>query len=174
MYTSAMFDEKIIATIKASLVEHEETIAVAESVTSGLLQSAFASAENASLFFQGGITTYNLGQKTRHLNVEPIHALNTNCVSEKIAEQMALHVSSMFHSDWGIAVTGYAVPVPASSNNLFAFYSIVFKKEIIKTGKLESEKMEPEEVQRFYIEEILKQFYNIIVKEPGNDNPVRS
>ncbi|MGN6646005.1 MAG: CinA family protein [Cytophaga sp.] len=160
-----MFDEKLIATIKATLVEHEETIAVAESVTSGLLQSAFASAENASLFFQGGITTYNLGQKARHLNVEPIHALTNNCVSEKIAEQMALNVSVMFHSDWGIAVTGYASPVPESGNKLFAYYSIVFKNEILKTARLEPEKMEPEEVQRFYIEEILKQFHKIIVKE---------
>ncbi len=168
-----MFDEEIIKIIKASLVEHEETIAVAESVTSGLLQSAFASAENASLFFQGGITTYNLGQKARHLNVEPIHAHTHNCVSEKIAEQMALHVSSMFHSDWGIAVTGYAAPVPESDNKSFAYYSIAFKKEIIKTGKLEPEFTEPSQVQHFYIEEILKAFYQIIVKESGNDNPAR-
>lgn len=160
-----MFNEKIIAAIKSSLVAHEETVSVAESVTSGLLQSAFATAEKASLFFQGGITTYNLGQKARHLNVEPIHALTNNCVSPKIAEQMALNVACMFHSDWGIAVTGYAAPVPESDNKLFAYYSIVFKNEVVKTGKLEPSMKEPAAVQKFYIEEIVTQFYEIIVKE---------
>lgn len=53
--------------IKDFLIEGKQTLAVAESVTSGHLQAAFSAATLASKFFQGGITAYNIGQKSRHL-----------------------------------------------------------------------------------------------------------
>ena len=56
-------DDQVIDQIKNILIDRGETIAVAESLTSGHLQVALASAENASEFFQGGITVYNLGQR---------------------------------------------------------------------------------------------------------------
>ena len=106
------YDDKIIEDIKNLLIRRGQTIAVAESLTSGHLQVALASAQNASKFFQGGITAYNLGQKARHLKIEPIHAENCNCVSEKVASQMALNVVDLFSTDWSIGITGYAAPVP--------------------------------------------------------------
>lgn len=53
---------------------------------------------NAAQFYQGGIMAYNIGQKYRHLFVEPIHAGICNCVSEKIAREMALNSCKMFNS----------------------------------------------------------------------------
>ncbi len=88
-----MYDEQVIQSIKKILLQRRQTIAVAESVTAGHLQVALASAENASQFFQGGITAYNLGQKSRHLKIEPIHAEGCNCVSDKIAIEMAYGVT---------------------------------------------------------------------------------
>lgn len=69
-----LFNNKKLTTIHNLLYRKQETIAVAESVTSGLLQLTLAQAEKAAEFFQGGICVYNLGQKCRHLAVEPIHA----------------------------------------------------------------------------------------------------
>jgi len=83
------FDKKILTQIGKRLLAKKQTIAVAESVTSGLLQFAFSSMENAADFYQGGITAYNIAQKFKHLTVEPLHALSVNCVSAKVAEQMA-------------------------------------------------------------------------------------
>src|SRR5690348_6264721 len=88
------------------------TVAVAESVTSGNLQAIFSLAKNATLFFQGGMTAYNIGQKCRHLMVEPTHAIECNCVSQKVSEQMAAEICHLFTSDYGIGITGYASPVP--------------------------------------------------------------
>ena len=119
-----LFNLEQVNLIKSSLVAKAETIAVAESVTAGLLQFAFSAAENAKDYFQGGITTYNLGQKSRQLHVEPIHAESCDCVSEKVSEQMALHVAARFQSHWGVAITGYASPVPESGGELFAHFSI--------------------------------------------------
>ncbi|RZM19620.1 MAG: damage-inducible protein CinA, partial [Pedobacter sp.] len=63
------FDNVILDRIAQSLIERSETIAFAESVTTGLLQFAFGSVKNASTFYQGGVTVYNGAQKYKHLHV---------------------------------------------------------------------------------------------------------
>src|SRR6185369_11809978 len=108
------------------LIRRRESIAVAESVTAGLSQHALAAVENASLFFQGGITAYNLGQKARYLHLDPIHADAFDCVSGKVAVEMAVNVCELFKSDWGLSVTGYAAPARESKNNLFAFIAVTW------------------------------------------------
>lgn len=84
--------ERPLERIKTYMLAHTETLAVAESVTSGCLQAALSLAEDATRFFQGGITAYNLGRKARHLKIDPIHAQEANCVSEKVAIEMAEQV----------------------------------------------------------------------------------
>ena len=150
-----LFDEKPIRSIKEWMLAHNETIAVAESVTSGLVQFAFSTAEDAMKFYQGGITVYNLGQKSRHLHIEPIHALSCDCVSEQVSREMALNVSTLFTSDWGIGITGFASPVPESGNKLFAFYAIVHLGKIHTSGKINAEKNEPFKVQTFFVASLL-------------------
>ena len=81
-----LYDENIINNIKDLLAKEKLTLSVAESVTAGHLQAAFSSATLASDFFQGGITAYNAGQKTKHLNIEPIAALEDDCVTEKVGD----------------------------------------------------------------------------------------
>ena len=61
-----------IEAIRRIFIEEQKTIAVAESVTAGLLQGAFSQATDARLFFQGGITAFNVGQKCRWLYVQSI------------------------------------------------------------------------------------------------------
>ena len=83
------YNRALIERIGNKLLTKKQTIAVAESVTSGHLQAALSLAPDASRFFQGGITAYNVGQKYRHLPVEPTHALQCNAVSEKVSADMA-------------------------------------------------------------------------------------
>jgi nicotinamide-nucleotide amidase len=156
----AIFDKKNIESIRKTLIARSETIAVAESVTGGFLQASLSSANNALKFFQGGITAYNLGQKSRHLHVDPIEAENNNCVSTKVALEMALNVCELFHSDWGLSITGYSSPVPESGNKLFAYYAISLRKKIVHNGKIEAEGNNPEKVQIFYVRKILEEFNN--------------
>src|SRR5678815_1308052 len=136
-----MFDAKVINEVKDLLIEREETLSVAESVTSGLLQTAIGTAENASQFFQGGITVYNLAQKFRHLHVEPIHAQNVNCVSEKVSIEMCLNCSTLFNSHWAIAITGYASPVPESDHKLFAYFAVAKNGKILAHQRIASDKL---------------------------------
>ena len=71
---------------------------MAESVTAGNIQAVFSLAADAMRFFQGGITTYNLGQKTKHLGIDPIHMAACNCVSENI--KLCPTMSIVFMNDW--------------------------------------------------------------------------
>lgn len=151
-----LFDEQALKILSRVLKRSKQTIAVAESVTSGLLQTAISQSECAADFFLGGITAYNLSQKYRHLRVDPVHAKQTNCVSERVAMEMALHVCELFGSDWGIGITGYATPVSESGNELFAYYAIACKSEIIYKGIMEPSKDDPFRVQLHYVNTILR------------------
>lgn len=151
------YDNRTIEEVKKALIEKKFTLAVAESVTSGHLQAAFSTAQNTTYFFHGGITAYNLGQKARHLSVDPIEAENTNCVSLNIAKQMALGVSSLFSSNIGVAITGYAAPVPELGvNSLYAYYAISRNGKIIDSGKILSKKQGIHTVQLDYTNKVLK------------------
>jgi nicotinamide-nucleotide amidase len=152
-----MFDKKLIDEIGNKLKEKNQSIAVAESVTGGLLQAAFSNAKEASFFFQGGITAYNIGQKCRHLLVEPLHAIECNCVSELIAQQMSKHVCNLFLSDYGIGITGYAARLPEKNvNDLFAYYAISFKDKVLKCEKMKADTDEGLDTQLFYCNSVFK------------------
>ncbi len=158
-----ILDKELIDSIGAKLKDKNQSVAAAESVTSGLLQTAFSNAADASLFFQGGITAYNLGQKCKHLLVEPLHALECDCVSEKVAQDMSSNVCALFLSDFGIGITGYAARVPEKNiNGLFAYYSIALKNKILKCGRLVANTEEGFDAQRFYTNEVLKIFNELL------------
>ncbi|MEO6732539.1 MAG: nicotinamide-nucleotide amidohydrolase family protein [Ferruginibacter sp.] len=157
-----MQDTKILEQVGRFLTGRHETIAVAESVTSGQLQAVFSLAPNSSLFFQGGITAYNIQQKYKHLHIDPSEALKCNCVSGEIAREMAINVGKLFVSDWSIGVTGYAAPMPeVGLTDLFAFYAIAHKNVIAKSGIIQADKPGIAEVQQFYVEQILKELYQL-------------
>jgi PncC family amidohydrolase len=157
-----LFNKDILDEIGRKLLKKKETIAIAESVTSGLLQFAFSNIKDASCFYQGGITAFNLGQKYKHLQVDPVHALSVNCVSQKVAEEMAVQVCILFKSDWGIAITGYASAVPSSGNKIFAYFAISYKSKVRLKGKLSGKTKDPAEVQKAYVDTIVKKFVTLI------------
>ncbi len=92
------------------LGEPKLTLAVAESMTCGRVQSRIGAISGASAFFLGGITCYTLEQKVRHLGIEEAPARALNCVSQDVAEQMAIGVCALFGAQVGLATTGYAEP----------------------------------------------------------------
>jgi len=160
-----LFNEKTLEGIKNKLLKSHETIAVAESVTSGFIQLAFSTAKDASKFYQGGITAYNIGQKYKHLHVEPIHANGCNCVSGKVATEMALNVCRLFESDWGLGITGYAAPVEESDNKLFAYYAIAYKDKVVAQKKLVAKQEDSFEVQLSYVNHLLDDLKEHLIKK---------
>ena len=157
-----LYDENLVNAIKDILTEKKQSVAVAESVTAGHLQAALSSAIEASRFFQGGITAYNIGQKSRHLQVDPIIAEGCDCVDEDVARTMAIQVSNLFTSQYGIAITGYAAKMPEKGmNSLFAWYAIAFNKQIVLCEKIATDK-ERVEAQVDYTGQVLRKFLSVL------------
>lgn len=154
---------KALERISKYLIKEGETIAIAESVTAGLIMSNFSSAPNATLFFQGGVTTYNLGQKTKQLNVEPIQAESTNCVSEQTAQEMACGVSHLFCCKWGISITGYAAPVAAwKIKSCFAIYSFAYNQASVLTNRIDTKLKRQESIKKHFAEVVIRDFATFI------------
>ena len=96
--------------LKAIFDKKRSTLAIAESLTSGLLQSYAASVSGSSTFYLGGITAYTIDAKAKFLGVDHAHATSVNAVSERVVKEMAEGVCSAFGSDVGVATTGFAEP----------------------------------------------------------------
>jgi PncC family amidohydrolase len=157
------FQVNLANRIGKTLKEQDQTIAVAESVTAGQLQVALSLADKAMEFFQGGITAYNLGQKSKHLGIDPIHAMCTDCVSQQIASGMAVHVSRLFNCNWGIGITGYASTVPEKNiEELFACFAISRDGEVVECETINAEIKEPLEVRQFYTTYVLEHLLKLI------------
>ena len=105
------------------------TLAIAESLTSGRIQSRIGAISGASHFFLGGITAYDLDQKVRHLGVSHDSAKAVNCVSAEVAAQMARGACALFGSDLALATTGYAEPsVEWNVPHPFAWYALAHRR----------------------------------------------
>lgn len=148
---------EILNEIGAYCIRNKESIAVAESVTAGTIQTLISNGENAEKFFHGGITVYNTAQKTRHLNIEPINAENCNAVDVEIAINMAKEVCRMFCSSIGLASTGYAAPYPERDvHSPFANLAIVQRGEVLFADKVVPDSQNfGLEIQKEYAEKIL-------------------
>jgi len=152
------FNQQQLGAIQKYFLVRAETLSVAESVTAGWLQAAISDSPEAAKFFQGGITTYNLGQKSRHLKINPIHAFGCNSVSATVALEMANGAAQLFSSDWAIGITGYASPVPESDGQLYAFYAITYQQNLVMSDKLEPRMGSSTDVQLGYVNTIVKTF----------------
>ena len=89
------------------------SLAVAESLTCGQVQARIGAVSGASDYFLGGVTAYSLDEKVRLLGVNRAAAKRVDCVSARVAREMALGACRLFGSDLGLATTGYAEPSPA-------------------------------------------------------------
>lgn len=161
-----MVKPDLINAIRDEMLQRNETIAVAESVTSGMLQTALSTARDARKFFQGGLTAYNVGQKCRHLQIDPIHADNCDCVSEKIAQNMALNVCPLFQSDWGIGVCGYAAPADSSGQQKYAWFAIAYNGQVITSNRIESNEADGPPTQEAYVHAIFNKLHGCLLQNP--------
>lgn len=117
------------------------TLAVAESVTCGRIQARIGEISGASEFFLGGITTYTLEEKVRHLGVTRAAARKVNCVSAAVAAEMARGACGLFGSDIGAAITGYAEPSPAQEvPEPFAHWALAVRRRgrtaVVRQGEI--------------------------------------
>ncbi len=103
-------DRELPMEIADAFRDREETLAVAESCTGGLIGAAITAVPGASDYFDSGLTTYAYDAKRRHLGVSREALDEYGAVSEPVARQMAQGVRDVADVTWGIATTGVAGP----------------------------------------------------------------
>ena len=88
-------------------------VAVAESLTAGLVVDELARIPGASEVLRGGVVAYASAIKAAVLGVEEDLLQTGGAVQAAVARQMVLGVCRLMGSDYGIATTGVAGPGPA-------------------------------------------------------------
>lgn len=102
--------EKIERTIVHLLTRQENTLALAESCTGGLVANLITNVPGASKVFLGGIVSYSNEAKKKFLGVQAKTLSQDGAVSEAVARQMAEGARKRFGADFAISVTGIAGP----------------------------------------------------------------
>jgi nicotinamide-nucleotide amidase len=94
------------------LVERAETLAVAESLTGGLLAATLVDVPGVSATFRGGLVVYATDLKAGLAGVPADLLAARGPVDPDVAAAMAAGALAACRSDWGLATTGVAGPDP--------------------------------------------------------------
>jgi nicotinamide-nucleotide amidase len=92
------------------LVEHGDTIAVAESCTGGLVGGRLTARAGSSAYMLGGMIVYSNEAKTALAGVDPAVIERVGAVSQEVAEALADGARSRLGASVGVGVTGIAGP----------------------------------------------------------------
>ncbi|WP_328583697.1 CinA family protein [Streptomyces sp. NBC_00370] len=117
------------ARVLALLDERGGTLAVAESLTGGLVAAELTSVPGASRTFRGSVTAYATDLKRDVLGVDATLLDERGAVDPEVALQMAAGVRGHLRADWGAATTGVAGPDPQDRQPVGTVYVAVMGPE---------------------------------------------
>jgi nicotinamide-nucleotide amidase len=101
-----------VADLVARLSGRGETLAVAESLTGGLLAAAIVDVPGASRVFRGGLVVYATDLKASLAGVPDELLARRGPVDPDVARALAAGARRRCGADWGLATTGVAGPEP--------------------------------------------------------------
>lgn len=99
-----------VPALLAALAARGETVAVAESLTGGLVVARLVDVPGASAVVRGGVVAYATELKATLLGVDPDLLARVGAVDPHVAVQMAAGVRERLAATWGVATTGVAGP----------------------------------------------------------------
>ena len=107
--------DSLEAVVGEALKKRNASLAVAESVTGGLLAQRITSVPGSSSYFLGGFLTYSNRMKTELLGVGEQVLEQHGAVSKETAEAMALGARRRTGSTFALSITGEAGPEPSEN-----------------------------------------------------------
>ena len=107
--------DSLEAVIGEALKKRHASLAVAESMTGGLLAQRITSVPGSSNYFLGGFLTYSNKMKTELLGVSEEIIQQHGAVSKETAEAMALGARRRTGSTFALSITGEAGPEPSEN-----------------------------------------------------------
>jgi nicotinamide-nucleotide amidase len=105
--------ERLAAEIIELLTGRDQTVAVAESLTGGLVAATLTSVAGSSLAFTGAVVAYATWVKTALLGVPEQLLAAHGPVHPDVAAAMARGAQTRLNATFGVATTGVAGPGPA-------------------------------------------------------------
>jgi len=109
----ATLEEVIVNFLK----QHNKKLAIAESVTGGLLAARIVNVPSASDVFLEGAVAYSNEAKIKNLNIDEATLKHYGTVSEETAKLMAKGIALASGADIAVATTGVAGPNTCEKNN---------------------------------------------------------
>src|SRR5262249_37641423 len=110
------------AAVHAALLARNATVAVAESLTAGLLAAALTETPGASRTFRGGVVVYATDLKASLAGVPADLLAAHGPVSAPVAEALAVGVRQRLAATYGVALTGVAGPEPQGGQPVGTVY----------------------------------------------------
>jgi len=92
------------------------TLAVAESLTGGLVMATLTDVPGVSAVLRGGAVVYATDTKASMLGVDDALLVAKGPVSAEVAAAMAVGVRNRWGADFGVATTGVAGPDPQGAH----------------------------------------------------------
>ncbi|MDN3506985.1 MAG: CinA family protein [Simkaniaceae bacterium] len=96
--------------IHQTLIEKNQTLALAESCSGGHLSAEFVSLPDASKYLLGSLVTYSNALKEKILKVSAETLRTSGAVSREVANEMWIGLMKLTEADYGITTTGIAGP----------------------------------------------------------------
>jgi nicotinamide-nucleotide amidase len=94
----------------AELVRRRQTLAVAESLTGGLLAATLVEVPGVSQVFRGGLVVYATDLKAKLAGVDAELLAERGPVDPQVARELAAGAARECAADWGLSTTGVAGP----------------------------------------------------------------
>lgn len=113
---------ELAAAVLARLTGAGQTLAVAESLTGGLVAAALASVPGASAAFRGGVVAYATDLKAALLGVDPGLLAARGAVDPDVAAAMTRGARERLGATAAAATTGVAGPDPADGQPVGTVY----------------------------------------------------
>ena len=117
--------DAMAATAIHALIGLAATVAVAESLTGGLVCAALTSVPGASAVMRGGVIAYATDLKAALLGVDSELLAREGAVHPDVAVAMARGVATRLDAEYGVATTGVAGPEPQDGHPVGQVYIAV-------------------------------------------------
>lgn len=125
MARSARTEPGAAAQVLRLLAERGQSLAVAESLTGGLVAAELTAVPGASHAFRGSVTAYATAVKQLLLGVDAELLAERGAVDSEVARQLATGVRDRMGADWGLSTTGVAGPEPQDGQPVGTVYIAV-------------------------------------------------
>ena len=134
-----------LETMVAEILKARElSLAVAESITGGLLSERLTALPGSSSFFMGGVVCYSPRAKIIQTGIDPKIISEHGLVSEETALGLARGIRKRLLTDIGVSITGVAGPEPHGNMPVGTVFVAVAteQRDIVKEYDLAGDRAE--------------------------------